>query len=335
MKNITLVDASNEIKVLRDVKVPDRFFNRFSLGVQLLDEMFGGTELPGILPGSSFLFTGMPGAGKSTMCLQLADKLQMTSNANVLYNIGEESEYVIRIRADRIGLTQEFNIGQICDVDILVEKCLEFKIDVLFQDSLQSLRDSSLGGAQCVKSVVKKLHRLSKDNGITVFIVGHITKGGQFAGPQEIKHDVDAHIHLSLNEETGNRIFEFQKNRFGPACIPYEFLLSENGLDFNKIEATPVKKTVGKAAGRRENVMLIIREKLIAGEHISGYCFERLNIECSGGFWRSMIQKTCDELESEGVCIGEHKIGGRVHNFIDVSGRYSNRIKSIADNIKI
>lgn len=315
---LSLVTESSRVEVLKEIEVPQKFFRRLQLGVQTLDEIFGGTDMPGILPGCTFLFTGMPGAGKSTMCLQLADLLQVHAGRSVLYNIGEESRHMIKIRANRIGLKQEFAISAFEQVDELLEYCEKTGVEVLFQDSIQSLRDGELYGPKLLKSVVKKIHRYAKDHDITPFLIGHITKGGQFAGPQEIKHDVDAHAHLKLNPETGNRIFELQKNRFGPACVPYEFMLSAQGLDFQALPSDPTDKVevTGKAADRRDKIKTIIREALLKGEKISGYCFERLNADCSGGFWRGMLEKACHELESEGHEICEERINGRTHKFI-------------------
>src|SRR3954471_15324912 len=88
--HIPLVQDQGGIERLKDIVVPDKFFKRILFGVPLLDEVFGG-EMPGILPGSTYLFTGDPGAGKSTMALQMADLLESNAGRNVMYNIGEES----------------------------------------------------------------------------------------------------------------------------------------------------------------------------------------------------------------------------------------------------
>src|SRR5574343_442874 len=93
---VPLIQPDGGVELLRDIVVPRKFFNRMKLGVQVLDEMFGGPDMPGILPGSSHLMTGVPGAGKSTMCLQLADLFQKNAGRNVLYNIGEENRHMIK-----------------------------------------------------------------------------------------------------------------------------------------------------------------------------------------------------------------------------------------------
>lgn len=322
--SIPLVKHSNDVRVLKDVKVPEKFFKRMCLGVQVLDEIFGGQEWPGILPGTSVLFTGMPGAGKSTAALQFADLLQRNAGRNILYNVGEESEYMIKMRADRIGIAGDFGVSVIEDVDDLIATCKRLGIEVLFQDSLQSLRMKgieNLSRIERLKSVTKKLHKFAKDDDVSVFIIGHITKGGDFAGPMEVKHDVDVHAHIRLNPDTMAREFVLTKNRFGPAGIPYEANLSAKGLDFAAMSITEQK--AGGEAGptradeRREAVDKIIMDALLAGDRVSAYCKDRLclkhKIDCSGGFWRSRLERAKASLQAQHRTVNEVKIDGRTH----------------------
>lgn len=321
-----LVKKDGKVEVLGQVVVPKKFYDRIKLGVQILDEIFGGVDMPGIMPGSSLLFTGMPGAGKSTMALQLAELLSENSGRSVLYNIGEESKEMMKLCADRLNIKANFCIAQITYTDDLLNYVEKNGVEFLFVDSLQSMKDKDqfghdLWGPKLLKSVTKKLHRFAKDHDVNVIIVGHITKGGGFAGPQEIKHDVDAHAHLKLNTDSGNRIFEMQKNRFGPAMMPYEFALSAHGLDFSaaKPEDTKDPEDGGgskKASQRRTDIVKLIKEKILAGEPISGYCFERLNVDCSGGFWRGMLALAVKALKAEGHKVGEKRINGRLHSFL-------------------
>ena len=316
---ISLVEDDGAVDVLRDIVVPKKFYNRLSLGVQVLDEVFGGMDFPGVMRGATYLLTGSPGAGKSTMCLQLADLLQQKGGQNVLYNIGEESKYMIKMRADRIGLKGEFCITQKTDVDDVIKFARETGVEVLFQDSLQSLKSGDLSGPRLQKTIVKKLHTFAKESDTTVVIVGHITKAGGFAGPQELKHDVDGHAHLHMNKDTGNRIFELQKNRFGPAGMPYEFTLSANGLDFSAVVETDPKELPKSQRGkdRQTEIVNLIKEKLLAGEALSGYCFERLEVDCSGGYWRGMLVKASKELQAAGHRVLERVVDRRAHIYVE------------------
>lgn len=329
---VPLVEHSNDVEVLKDIKVPERFFNRIKMDVQILDEIFGGAEMPGMLAGTSVLFTGMPGAGKSTAALQFGDLFQRKAGRNVLYNIGEENKFMIKMRADRLGIDGNFCISMFEDVNDLIKFCRETGVEILFQDSLQSLRDRDypdLNGKVLWKVVGKKLHKFAKDEDVTVFIIGHITKGGDFAGPMEIKHDVDVHAHMKLNPETASRVFELTKNRFGPAGIPYEFNLSARGLDFARgvmTEAEGEGDVRSSSSDRKHKTIALIKEKLLVGEKISGYCFTRFNdpitgkmgVDCNGNVWRVYIEQARRQLEAEGHILNSVKIEGRTHIYVEV-----------------
>ena len=318
-----LIAQNKKVEVLKDIVVPKKFYSRIDLGVAILNEVFGGQEMPGMMPGASVLFTGTPGAGKSTMALQLADLMAKNAGLNVLYNIGEENRCMVKMRADRLGLVGGFCLTQIEEVDELMKFCDDTGVEILFQDSLQMLRDGDLSGDKLLKTVCKKLQAWKENNGVTVIQIGHSTKGGQFAGPNEIKHDVDVHAHLKLNTDTGNRVFELQKNRFGPGAVPYEFSISSSGLDFQQMKVAddedpnnPSAPT-SRAADRRERTVKLIKEKMLAGEKISGYCFERFEVEVSGGFWRGMLARAVKELQAEGNKVAETRVDGRLHNYVE------------------
>lgn len=353
--SLTKTASPEEVRtlVIKDIKVPEKFFKRTKMEVSVLDELFGGQDWPGILPGTSILFTGMPGAGKSTAALQFADLLQRNAGRNILYNTGEESEYMIKLRADRLGIAGNFGLSVIDDLDLLVKVCLETGVETLFQDSLQSLlilpkcgrhefysakcpacakeaRTSSLPRAQMLKAVTKRLHRFAKEHDVNVWIIGHITKGGDFAGPMEVKHDVDVHAHIRLNPDTMAREFMLTKNRFGPAGIPYECNLTAKGLDFaamalveNKGEE---KKEGGKALERREAYEKLIREALLGGDRVSAYCqgrfkdplTEKMGVGCSPGVWRALLEKVVSSLQAEGHIIGTEIRDSRRHYFVEV-----------------
>ena len=347
---VPLVDHTNEVRVLKDIEVPEKFFQRMKLTVPVLDELFGGQDWPGILPGTSLLFTGMPGAGKSTAALQFADLLANESGKCVLYNVGEENEYMVKMRADRLGCRANFGLSGIEDVDLLIKTCIDSGVEVLFQDSLQSLRviphcdthefftkdckvcqseaKDQLPRAQMLKAVTKKLHKFAKDRDVVVWIIGHITKGGEFAGPMEVKHDVDVHAHIRLNPDTMAREFSLTKNRFGPAGIPYECNLTAKGLDFAAMSLSPEEKPAesssggGKAGERRDSIDKWIKTQMLDGKKVSAYddatWSAETGMECSGGLWRARLAKVCAALKAEGHIIGETRINGKSHNFIEV-----------------
>lgn len=297
-----------EVELLSDVKVPRIFYQRMTFKVQVIDEMFGGPELPGIMPGTSYLFTGDPGAGKSTVALQFADMLA-SQGKSVLYAAGEESKFMIKHRADRLGLKGRFAIAPFRDLERLVRYIENYGVEVVFVDSIQELGYGDYEGRELLEKIIKVLAQYGHDNFVTMFLIGQVTKAGVFAGPNAIKHNTDAHAHVKVSKETGHRVFELQKNRMGPAGIPYEFFMGAQGIDFKQLppEEQEKREGMGKSAARRETIKEFIIEKLEAGEYISGYCFERYNQECSGGFWRGMVEKAEKELRAKGVKIGETK----------------------------
>ena len=332
---VALIDHKNDVQILKDIQVPERFFNRMALGVPVLDELFGGQDFPGILPGASILFTGMPGAGKSTAALQFADLLQRNAGRNILYNVGEESEYMVAMRARRLGIKADFGISTIDDVDELIKVCKETGVEVLLQDSLQSLHCKEadhVSRQERMKVITKKLHKFGKDENIATFIIGHITKGGDFAGPMEIKHDIDVHAHIKLNPETMAREFQLTKNRFGPAGIPYECNLTQTGLDFAELKLIETKpgeeseKKGGKAGERRDATLKVIKDALLSGDKVSPKCFTRLKdpfsgkvgIDCSGGFFGALLEKCIAQLKSEGHIVNTVKVDGKSHYMVEI-----------------
>lgn len=318
--------ATKQVEVLKDIVVPDRFYKRIDIGVPVLNEIFGGQEMPGILRSTGFLFTGMPGAGKSTFALQMADLLQRHAGQSVLYNVGEENKYMVKMRADRLGLTKNFCLSQYDNVEDLKRYCDENGVEFLVQDSLQSLRYKDLEGNKLLKALGEYLVNWKEESDITMLLVGHITKGGDFAGPMSLKHDLDAHIHMKCSKDTGGRIIELLKNRFGPATIPYEMPISSSGLDFQNMQLgggpDGDEPTVGKAAERKETILKLIVDKLLAGEKISGYCFERLDVDCSGSYWRGMVMKAVKKLEQEGHRVNTTRSGpggsNREHVYVEI-----------------
>jgi predicted ATP-dependent serine protease len=320
---LSLVKGDEKTELLSAVTVPEKFYTRLRTGNDIIDAMFGGDDMPGVLPGACVMATGTPGAGKTTFMLQLADSLSLHEGRVLLYNANEESKPMVKLAADRIKIKGQFQIKQLHDVNQLVQYVLDEGIEVLVQDSLQTLSDGQLSGQRLLKSVCRKLVRLSKDHDVTVFVIGQVTKSGHAAGPMALVHEVDVHMHLSRDKESGNRILTLEKNRFGPAGIPYEFMLSAHGLDFKPSETLTPGAAAAESAGvsrqveRKQEVQKLIREKLERGEMLSGYCFERLGVDCSGGYWRGMLRQVVEQMKREGRAVGEARVDGRLHNFLE------------------
>ena len=215
--------------VLRDVVGAES--PRWTTGLAEFDFALGG----GIVPGSMVLVGGEPGIGKSTLLLQVAARLQRAGRST-LYTSGEESPLQVRLRADRI----EEDAG---DVALLSETNLETVIStaearrpaVLIVDSIQTLFTADLEGAPGnvgqVRECAARLMRFAKESGTTVFVVGHVTKGGGIAGPKTLEHIVDTVLYFEGENSLDHRILRATKNRFGSVDEIGVFRMTERGLE--------------------------------------------------------------------------------------------------------
>jgi len=225
---------------ISNIEVPEALRNRKKTGIEWFDDALGGE---GFVPSSVMMLTGTPGAGKTTMLLQLADAITKAGHI-CLYNTGEESLYQVKMVVERLGLKSGFFVGQ----DTLVGDVLKHANDLrkknpgkqvfILQDSLQTLDDGKYNGATNSMTPVRCIEALTnwaKDtNGIVMFI-GQVTKNGDFAGKQTILHAVDMRAQLYIDEEKksetyGERLFEVTKNRFGCSGKRYILGIAKTGL---------------------------------------------------------------------------------------------------------
>ena len=187
---------------------------RFSTGMGELDRVLGG----GAVAGSLVLVGGAPGIGKSTLLLQIC--AQLCQERRVLYISGEESERQIKLRAERLNVSpEELYILSETRLSDVLEVAEEMKPDILIVDSIQTLyreeNESSPGSVSQVKDCTMTLMNLSKSQGITVFVVGHINKDGNIAGPKVLEHMVDCVLYFEGDPNTSYRLLRAAKNRFG------------------------------------------------------------------------------------------------------------------------
>jgi len=187
---------------------------RFFTGMGELDRVLGG----GAVAGSLVLVGGAPGIGKSTLLLQICNQLCL--ERRVLYISGEESERQIKLRAERLKVSpEELYILSETRLSDVLEAVEEVKPDILIVDSIQTLyqetNESSPGSVSQVKDCTITLMNLSKSQGITVFVVGHINKDGNIAGPKVLEHMVDCVLYFEGDPNTSYRLLRAAKNRFG------------------------------------------------------------------------------------------------------------------------
>jgi len=196
---------------------------RISTGFTEFDRVLGGdTKEVGIVEGSVVLISGDPGIGKSTLLLQTCanvySKLQ-----NILYISAEESVEQVALRAERIirdtNAMDKINLVYSSSVEEIIATIEKFKSDFVIIDSIQTIETDSVkgfaGGLAQVKNSAIKLANFAKSNNVTMFIIGHITKEGNIAGPKLLEHLVDTVIQIEGEKNTDLRIVRGLKNRFG------------------------------------------------------------------------------------------------------------------------
>ena len=202
---------------------------RFPTGLAELDRVLGG----GAVQGSLVLIGGAPGIGKSTLMLQICNKL--CQSAKVLYVSGEESEGQLKLRADRLGVGQidlyllsETNLQEVAAV---VE---ELAPQILIVDSIQTMyngdQTTSPGSVSQVKECTMALMQLAKGRGITIFVVGHVNKEGNLAGPKVLEHMVDCVLSFEGDRHMSYRILRAAKNRYGATNEIGVFEMDDTGL---------------------------------------------------------------------------------------------------------
>ncbi|MBI4854302.1 MAG: DNA repair protein RadA [Acidobacteria bacterium] len=203
--------------------------SRVSSGVAEFDRVLGG----GIVPGSLVLIGGDPGIGKSTLLLQVAEKL--SQNHKVLYVSGEESEKQIKLRGQRLGLEPNnlFLVPETC-LEKITDEIEHHKPTCIIVDSVQTVYsekiESAPGGISQIREVAGQMLVQAKRNTISIFLIGHVTKEGMLAGPKALEHIVDTVLYFEGEHHHNHRIVRAVKNRFGPANELGIFEMTSNGL---------------------------------------------------------------------------------------------------------
>jgi DNA repair protein RadA/Sms len=202
-----------EVLRLADVLGPD--FARWSSGIEEFDHVLGS----GVVPGSVVLIGGDPGIGKSTLLLQVAASL-VGSGRSCLYVSGEESVTQLRLRADRLREdTSEVHVLAETELEGILLQAAEVEPDLLLVDSIQTVYSVELegvpGSVGQVRECAARLQRFAKETGTTVFLVGHVTKGGGIAGPKTLEHIVDTVLYFDSAGSADHRVLRATKNRFG------------------------------------------------------------------------------------------------------------------------
>ncbi len=228
-RNSAAVGRLNTFAVPRRLREIDTLKEeRISTGIKEFDHVLGG----GLMASSVVLIGGEPGIGKSTLMLQIVPNL---SDKKILYVSAEESIHQIRNRAERMGIDSDnFFLLSETELETILDTLAVQKPDIVIVDSIQTIfsnqLESSSGSVSQVRECTSRLMQFSKREGITTFIIGHITKEGVIAGPKVLEHIVDTVLQFEGDSHYRYRVLRALKNRFGSTNELGVFEMSEKGL---------------------------------------------------------------------------------------------------------
>ena len=218
---------ASPVQALKQIQAQD--VPRFSSGVSEFDRVLGG----GLVPGGVILIGGDPGIGKSTLLLQSLASLSETRQ--VLYISGEESGAQVALRAQRLDLADApMQFQAEINLDSIINTLMQLKPDVAVIDSIQTIYSGELssapGSVAQVRECAAQLTRVAKATGVTLIMVGHVTKEGSLAGPRVLEHIVDTVLYFEGDTQSSFRLIRAFKNRFGAVNELGVFAMTEKGL---------------------------------------------------------------------------------------------------------
>ncbi|MBU0619121.1 DNA repair protein RadA [Patescibacteria group bacterium] len=216
-------------------QVGQKKFSRIKSGIEELERVLGG----GIVAGSIVLLAGEPGIGKSTLLTQLALALSGKKLSPVLYICGEESPEQIKLRIERLSSPKDPVLNNLLflpqtDVDIACGVIEQAKPKLAIVDSIQAMTTNDLtgmaGSVGQIRESAFRLQQVAKKTNVAIFLVGHVTKEGEIAGPKVLEHLVDVVLQLEGDKKHDFRILRGRKNRFGPVDEVGIFQMDETGM---------------------------------------------------------------------------------------------------------
>lgn len=224
-----MTKLSGEIFDLSEVNTVE--YPRILTGIAELDNVLGG----GLVSGSVILIGGEPGIGKSTLLIQVSEKLN-NINEKVLYVSGEESLQQIALRAQRLNLnTKNIKINSETELEKIINNLDKEKPRFVIIDSIQTIFTNQLssapGSVSQIKDCAARLTRYAKENNVIIVLVGHVTKEGDLAGPRILEHTVDTVLYFEGEKDSTVRILRAFKNRFGSVNEIGVFAMGSKGLE--------------------------------------------------------------------------------------------------------
>ena len=249
---------------VKDIVIPDIFYNRLKSGVQDFDKLFG----EGLLPGAAITLTAQAGCGKTTFALQLLEHLNL-AGYDVAYASGEENQFQLAFTCQRLNV-KGVKIANVTDIDTIAEAM--DKNDVIVVDSFQALSTKTKMNSRALEQyAVSTLCNKAKDSECVLIFIMHLTKSGQLKGSTLVPHSVDVNMMISHdldNDDDTARIISVTKNRFGQS-IDVQAILGHKGFHIGE-KVTTGKKAKSKKdrkADLKKNILQLdppnITEKLV------------------------------------------------------------------------
>ena len=254
-----VIKANNQFIRASEVKIPEIYSRRFKTGEEDLDALFGGQ---GFLPGMSFTLAAGPGTGKTTLLIQMLEKLELTGKKTA-YVSAEESVEQLAFTCNRLGVTQ-VSVANMTNIEDIFDAVEKHKFDIVILDSLPALTSrKKLRGKRLEEYLSNYIVTKAKELEVVTGIILHFTKTGTYKGSTLLPHSVDCNIVMTKAKDNPTvREIDVTKNRFGVAGYT-AFMMTEKGFDFQKVEvvegdAVPNKK--GKKAQYVEAISNAVKQ---------------------------------------------------------------------------
>lgn len=253
---------STPLTAIKDIKIPDVFYRRMRSGIPQIDKMFGGE---GLLPGMAFSISGGPGAGKTTLMLQICSAFAK-NGYTAGYVSGEEASFMVAYTARRLNIDDVF-IATDTNVDRITQMAKD--VDILIVDSFQCLSvddDKDMKAREEETYKINQIVRAAQDNETAIGVILHVTKSGQYKGSTTIPHAVDCNMNIEVDDEAENiRTVSTSKNRYGSLC-DISLYFGMGGYDFDakvikEDDDGVLKKSKGKMTRRNTELDQILDMK--------------------------------------------------------------------------